>query len=57
MDNSEEIFKLLSKYSITDIKKFCKSKHLNLTEREANILIFLNKAAKPVKISKSSFLK
>ncbi len=28
MDNSEEIFKLLSNYSITDIKKFCKSKHL-----------------------------
>ena len=29
--------------------KFC---HLNLTEREANILIFLNNSKEPVKISK-----
>ena len=39
------------KLNLNSRKISCKSKHLNLTEREANILIFLNKAAKPVKIS------
>lgn len=40
------------KLNLNSRKISFKSKYLNLTERETNILIFLNKAVKPVKISK-----
>ena len=40
------------KLNLNSRKIFNKSKSLNLTEREANIVIFLNNSKKPVKISK-----
>ncbi len=39
------------KLNLNSRKIFNKDKNLNLTEREINILLFLNRAKKPVKIS------